>query len=203
MRKTVWIPVAAMADRPERTLLELIIERGAWPAESTSGLANLTVHGLGHAAKIAETALVHAKLLPHFLWVNTKTVPYLYTSNPIPALSNTSGAALAIALGLLMYEGYLPNHRLIACGGLFCSAKTERVTLLAVDKMEQKLELALSLGRQECPLAFVVPAYLRDGYALQDCFAPQIQALAQLNIHVLPSTTLQDALAACKQLENP
>lgn len=200
MRKTVWIPLAAMADRPERALLELIVERGAWPAEADSGLSNLNVYGLGNAAQMAQKAVLHGKLLPHFSWGNSKAAPYCYAANPVSALSNTHGAALGIALGLLMYEGVLPNHALIACGSLQCSANSARVPLQTVDKIEEKLELATTLGRQEHALGFVVPAYTREGLGVKACFMSRIRALAELNIRVLPVATLQEAVTACRMI---
>jgi hypothetical protein len=201
MRKIIWIPVVAMANRPERLLLELVIERGNWPSESLpglSGLAGLNLYGLGNAAKIAENALKYSQLLSHFSWYQCRTTPYFYTAQTVPTLSNTSGAALGIALGLLMYEGYLPNEKLIACGGLSCAAGV--VTIQTIDKIKEKLELALDLGWQNQKLPCVVPAYLQDGLQVEHCFNQQIEELKSLNIYVLPSKTLQDAVRGCMAL---
>ncbi len=202
MRKTVWIPAAAMADRPERALLELIIERGPWPAETASALT--AVHGLNNAAETAKKALLHAKLPVFFSPAHTAGKimprPFLYTANPVSALSNAAGAALGIALGLLMYEGVLRNRALIACGGLHCSDKSERVVIESVDKMEEKLDLALSLGKQDQALAFVIPACTQAKNSARQNFMSQIQALAALNIYVLPGATLQEAVKACQRL---
>lgn len=200
MRKTVWIPVVAMANRAEGTLLELIIERGAWCNESAL-LANLRLHGLANAAQLAEQALQHARLLPQFSWLYGKCAPYCYLSNPVTGLSNTSGAALGIALGLLMYEGNLPNRALIVSGGLLCQQNNPQVELQYVDKVAEKLELALRLPRPAQPLGFVLPTHTQTGFDIQHTFADQIQALRHHNIHVLPNATLQAAINACRQLE--
>ncbi len=212
MKKTVWIPVTAMANRPERSLLELIIERGAWQTPEKQGLMQLTPHGLSNAAQLAEQALRHAKLLPHYFCGYYPAAPYIYTSNPVTGLSNTNGAALGIALGLLMYAGNLPNNALIASGGLATNSAqsagtrvqntgAKEIQLQAIDKIAEKLELALNLPRPAQPLGFVLPAHTQTGLDIQQTFKPQIQALQAHNIYPLPSPTLQAAVQACRELQ--
>jgi hypothetical protein len=202
LRKTVLIPVVPLSPGPERYLLELIVEPAGPGAGSAPVLHPLKNHGLEAAVTLAETALRVVRLpsSPR-LWTSRRATlgpPAVFVANPLPGLSNARGAALGIALGLLMYDGHCPGDRLIATGQLLPADSTAGlIKVEATDGLAAKLSTALTLGYQRQPLPFIVPARTQDGRDTQERCAATVRGLANYNIHVLPVASLQEAVAAC------
>lgn len=203
-RKRVFIPVVPLVYGSECSLLELIIEP-AGPGVDPQ-FHSLKNQGLGTAVAMAKEALRIADLPPlpplrKRLTVNLANwrPPFLFLTNPSAELSNASGAALGVAMGLLMYDGCCPYDRIIATGQLIPAVSP--VGLIRVEStndLKDKLAAALTLGYQQQTLPFVVPARIRDEAAKRIDCAKLIRALAAYNIHVLPVNTLQEIATGCR-----
>ncbi len=202
-RKTVLIPAVELAEPEHGELLELLIEPAGLGAGAEPQLELLYAHGLGVAVAAAQAALSTARLPPPArslispaTWLGP---PVLYLANPRANLSNAAGAALGIALGLLLYAQRCPGQRLLATGALTISVASP--VKIGPDRwLADKLKLALALGSQEQPLPFLVPAQVTPGVPTQTRCAVLIAALARLNIHVVPVNSLEEAVAACRRL---
>lgn len=201
-RKMVLIPAVELAETEHGELLELLIEPAGLGAGAEPQLELLYAHGLGVAVAAAQAALSIACLPPARSWIAPATwlgPPVLYLANPRSNLSNAAGAALGIALGLLMYAQRCPGQRLLATGALPVSAASPVV--IGPDRwLSAKLKLALTLGPQVQSLPFLVPAQVTPGVPTQTRCAVLIAALARLNIHVVPVNSLEEAVAACRRL---
>ncbi|MFO1434708.1 MAG: hypothetical protein U1F76_32280 [Candidatus Competibacteraceae bacterium] len=201
-RKTILIPAVELAEPEHGELLELLIEPAGLGAGTEPQLELLYAHGLGVAVAAAQAALSTARLPPARSWIAPAAwlgPPVLYLANPRANLSNAAGAALGIALGLLMYAQRCPGQRLLATGALTISAASP--VKIGPDRwLAAKLKLALTLESQEQPLLFLVPAQVTPGVPTQTRCAVPIAALARLKIHVVPVNSLEEAVAACEKL---
>jgi hypothetical protein len=204
LRKTVLVPVVTLATGRGSGLLEIIVEPAGLGEGTVPQLQLLYSAGLGAAVAAAQAALAVSRLPPaaagcvgHLL----REPSVLYVANPKPQLSNSAGAALGVALGLLLHDGRCPGQRLIASGTLMLPGPLGLVAIGSEGDIAAKLETALALGLQALPLPFLVPAHTADGVeTAQDC-AELIATLAALNIRVLPVASLGEAVAACWQLD--
>jgi hypothetical protein len=204
-RKQVLIPLTVLATGQGSGLLEIIIEPAGLGEGSAPHFELLHSSGLDAAVVAAQAALAVTRLPPalpaeggyfgHLL----HEPPLLYVANPTPQLSNSAGAALGVALGLLMYQGFCGGDRLIASGCLQASDSSATVTLVPDLHIDAKLETALMLGPQPTPLPFLVPAQVTAGLPTAQHCADIIARLAGLNIPVLPVASLEAAVTACRR----
>lgn len=195
MRKTVFIPLFALRGEGESSLLELIIERTARFHRPSPDFGHLHSHGLRIAISSAVAALRASGLVRTRSRLAglrcTEPAPagassMLYLANPEPGLSNAKGAALGVAMSLLMYDGRCSLQRLIATGHL----QADGAITGGADALATKLESAIPLGYQPEPLPFLVPSS-----ALMRASRPNhmISALSRLNIQVRPVADLTEA----------
>ena len=204
-RKQVLIPLTVLATGQGSSLLEIIIEPAGLGAGSVPHFELLHSSGLGAAVAAAQAALAVVRVSPilpaegSYLSHLLHEPPLLYVANPTPQLSNSAGAALGIALGLLMYQGVCGGDRLIASGCLQTADPADTVTLSPDLHIDAKLEIALTLGPQPTPLPFVVPAQVTAGLPTARHCADVIARLAGLNIPVLPVASLETAVTACRR----
>ncbi|MCP4699078.1 MAG: hypothetical protein GY862_19830 [Gammaproteobacteria bacterium] len=181
-RKTVFIPLFSLGDRNARHILEIIVEPGPLGTREPD-FTQLTAHGLDMAITDAKAALAGFQLPP------TARRPVLFPVRPAPGLSNAAGAALGVALGLLMYYGLCRGERLLATGGL-------RSTPTGIEVLETKLAAALALPLQPRPLPFVFPARHENEPVMKTLQ----RDLHDLNIRPAPVAFLDEAIAACAAL---
>ena len=206
LRKTVFIPVVSLTCEAERALLELIIE----PAGSGTGpqFHTLKSQGLGTAVAMAQKALrvTYLSHLPRLYKRSTVNLtklgpPLLFLANPMPELSNAEGASFGVTMGLLMYDDHCCCKRVIATGRLTAAVSpADLIRVEPTDRLKDKLAAALTLGYQQQPLPFMVPARTCDGAATVAHCAELIRALAACNICVLAVDTLHEAVTACNTL---
>ncbi|HET6519889.1 MAG TPA: hypothetical protein VFG47_08710 [Geminicoccaceae bacterium] len=196
------IPVTPLDGGPGGGLLEVIAERDG-PDPRGGGrprFRHLRGHGLGAAVAAAERALAVADLSPPRRRALPDPAgiapPVVYLANPMPGLSNALGAALGLALAVLMVEGRCPGARLVASGRLVPGATAIQPTLGLGDK----LRLVLTLGPQPAPLPFLVPTATEDGAAVAERYAGLIGELERRNVHARPVAGLEAAVAACRAL---
>lgn len=202
-RKTLWIPLLSLMDpdgsSEHGVLLELSIEPGGYGASTEESLQRLRGHGLATALAAADAALAAAGLPPPSGRL-CREPPVWLLSNPDPRLSNATGAALGIALGWLLYDERCPGQRLIASGQFEPVTSLTGARLAADPHLSARLRTALAFGPQATPLPFIVPAEITTGVETMQGCAELINALADLNIRVLPAPSLIEAVAACRRL---
>ncbi len=189
-RKSVLIPVVALSRELPGRLLEIVVERRP-RVSAQAGRADfdaLVGNGLGSAVVAATRALQGPTQL---MWPNVG-FPRMYLANPMPALSNSEGAALGVALGTLMHSGICRCERMLASGKLSEDAQV----LTSSDSLRDKLATALALGPQTDTVPFLVPADARITAEVESL----TEELAALNIAVKGVQTLSEAVAFCGAL---
>lgn len=110
---------------------------------------------------------------------------------PIPNLTEVAGAALGLALGLLLTAGPARGRRLLAFGRLETGVDT--VAVIPMANPGPLLDLLEGLGPQPQPLTCLIPAprVQRPGDA------PRWAALDQANLHCCWVDSLPAAIRAC------
>lgn len=198
-RKTVYIPLVALAGPEAHRVLELIVEAAPRGTEEEKGYEHLRACGLESAVEAAQVALKRISAAPLSAgerWQLTlQPPPAFFVVNPTSSLSQSAGASLGIALGTLMYEGLCPMDRVIAVGRVeprnFQPLPIEAVAR----RVRRHLRAGLSLGHQETTLAFflLLPGAICDA-VLRLC-ASVITALERQNIVVIAISSLDDVVS--------
>lgn len=188
-RKTILVPWTHLAEVGKQHFLEIVIEPAGCGVDADSQFRYLNIHGLRPAVRSAQSALQHTG----FRIMRCRSQPILYPVNPPLNASNASGAALGVALGLLMYHRRLSGNRLLASGDFI--RKQNRIRIRPAKMLHGQLNAAAKLGLQNKPLQYYVPAQTVDGAATCNAYAESIRALARLNIFVRPVHDLGDLLS--------
>lgn len=190
-RNIIFIPLASLKQGNDGHLLELVADRIGLAYFRRPDTDSLRSYGLGVAIDSAMSAIsslpltLFNKLKSYFVGGNK----YMYLVNPKSNLTNAKGASLAIAIGLLVEEGY--HARIIALGELTDTGLLKNVCCVQVRRM---MDSAKSLGYQEAPTLFLLPSMLQTGYNVSTILAPEIAELRNYNIHVHPVDDLREAL---------
>lgn len=200
-RKVVYIPVVPVKGRTAGTVLEIILEGVGLCSGRQPQLHHLRATGLHQAALEALAVLRLADLRrpsPHELYQRLPKwgggAPRLFVSNPAPCVEDASAAELGIALGMLMYRGYIPEARLLATGALAAVASERCGVQIDARCLHAQLETVLAWRRHPTRMFYFVPARLRGGTCVREAYHEQIHTLANRNIKVVPVATLADVL---------
>lgn len=180
MRKRLFVPIVVLGRETRSDLLEFSVEPGGF----FGGDCFKALRGshLGRAVDVARRALR--------LMSNPRRKSCLYLVNPTPPVSNSTGAALGLALAAFMCEKQCPHQNMIATGLL--DSETDNCDMIISDSgnLDARLCAALALGRQAQATPFIVPAGV-------DLDQNTVQRLAQANIFICPARTLRQALNYC------
>jgi hypothetical protein len=180
MGKRLFVPAVVLGREMRGDLLEFSVEPGGF----FNGDCFKPLRGshLGQAIDVARRALR--------LVSKPRRKSYLYLVNPMPPVSNSTGAALGLALAAFMCEKQCPHQNIIATGLLDGKAENGDMTISDSGNLDARLCAALALGRQAQATPFIVPA----GVELDQSI---VQLLAQANIFICPARTLRQALDYC------
>jgi hypothetical protein len=180
--KTLLIPVAALGEADKIGFLELAIDIARAPATPHDPFRRLAQPGLEQAEAAARRAWQSA---PPPLAVEVRV------ATPCLGLTNSTGAALGLALCPFLASPLSPYPVAIVMGGLgLCNAKG-CIQIGAVSQLAAKLHAIRRRGYRAAPTLLV---YADDG---SDAARREASGLAELNIAARRVDTFSAACQAC------